>query len=76
MIIMNYIFTEVAEKILNYLKDKGWVEISQIRQYINLPEEKLIPLLEFLAYSNFINFDNGRKKIRIGANGKTLQEIP
>ncbi len=72
---MNYLYTGDAENIINYLKDKDWVEISKIRQYASLPEEKLIPLLEFLAYSNFINFDNERKKIRMGSDGKLLMDI-
>lgn len=73
---MTYIFTEHAEKILRYLKDKEWVELSEIRQYVGLPDEKLMPLLEFLAYSGFINFDDERKKICTGNLGKSLIDIP
>lgn len=65
-----------AEKILHYLKEKDWVEISKIKQHASLPGKKLTLLLEFLAYSTFINFDNERKNIRISGNGKLLLDIP
>ncbi len=75
MMMMTSRFTVHAEKILHYLKEEDWVEISKIKQHASLPDEKFTPLLEFLAYSTFIDFDNERKKIRIDSNGKLLLGI-
>ena len=69
-------FTEHSEKILRYLKDKEWIEISKIEQHAGLPGKKLMQILEFLEYSAFINFDVERKKIRISDKGKMLLDIP
>lgn len=73
---MIYSLEDCTEKILQFLKDKNWVEPGEIKQKILVPDKKLMPTLEFLEYSSFIDFDAERKRMRISDNGKLYLEIP
>lgn len=65
-------FTEYAEMILLHLKKGEWTEISEVIRAVDLSKELTEKILEFLEISNFIEFDNERKRIKINKLGKSM----
>lgn len=68
-------FTDHIEKVLAYMKDRSWVDVSEIEQQIDLPTDKVILLLEFMKYSKFIEFDNERNRGKMDKFGELLLDI-
>lgn len=68
-------FTGHIEKVLAYMKNRSWVDVSEIEQQIDLPTGKVILLLEFMEFSKFIEFDNERNRGKIGKFGELLLDI-
>ncbi len=69
-------FTDYIETILEYMKNRSWVDVTEIEQQIGLPTDKVILLLEFMEFSKFIEFDNEMKRGKIGKFGELLLDVP
>ena len=66
----------ISGDVLDYLKTGDWTTIEEIIGQIDLTEETLVKILDFLAEFSFIEFDSGKKKIQITDHGKRLLELP
>lgn len=68
-------FTDYIEKVLAYMRNRGWVDVTEIEEQTGLPSDKVILLLEFMDFSKFIEFDGGMKRGKIGKFGELLLGI-
>ena len=66
----------ISGDILEYIKTGDWTAIEEIIGQIDLTGETLAKILDFLSEFSFIEFDSGKKKIRITDHGKRLLELP
>lgn len=66
----------VSGGILEYIKTEDWIAIGEVIRQLDLTEEELMKVLDFLSEFEFIEFDADRKKIRITDLGKRLLELP
>lgn len=68
-------FTDYIEKVLAHMKNKSWVDVSEIEQQMNIPTDKVILLLEFMEFSKFIELDKEGERGKIGKYGELLLDI-
>lgn len=66
----------ISGEILEYIKTGDWTAIEEIIAQIDLADEKLIKIIDFLSEFEFIEFDADKKKIRITDLGKRFLELP
>jgi predicted transcriptional regulator len=74
--IMMTTLLRVSDGILEYIKTGDWITIGEVIGQLDLTEEELMKVLDFLSEFEFIEFDADRKKIGITDLGKRLLELP
>lgn len=68
--------TDYTEKILTHIEGREWVPINELEQQLDLPEEKISIILDFLEFSKFVDVGKGRDMIKINKFGNMLLNIP
>jgi hypothetical protein len=53
------------DKILFILKDGNWHSIQAISESMNIPQNKLTNIIDFLKGFDFIKIDNTQKKLKL-----------
>ena len=66
----------ISGEILEYIKTGDWVAIGEIIEQIDLAQEKMVKILNFLSEFGFTEFDSDKNRIRITYLGERLLELP
>jgi len=67
---------ETLDGILKLLQDSHWHTVSEIREAIWLPEEKLASILCFFVDFDLINYVNGKSRVKIMPSGLNVLRLP
>ncbi|MDH5794091.1 MAG: hypothetical protein OEZ18_05990 [Candidatus Bathyarchaeota archaeon] len=60
------------EKLLNRLSDNVWHNIDEIAKTLEIPQDKIQPIIRFLSEADLIQHNPATNQIKLNQNWKTL----
>ena len=67
---------QISGEILEYIKTCRWLTVEELGGQMDIIQEKLIKILDFLSEFGFIEFDSDNTRIRIADLGERFLELP